>query len=56
MMGMLNCQERTVPGFIELFESAGWKLERIHRFDSPLPHELVFSPILSTGVQYKAKL
>ncbi|KIP04592.1 hypothetical protein PHLGIDRAFT_120581 [Phlebiopsis gigantea 11061_1 CR5-6] len=45
MMTIANCQERTLDQFIALLTSAGWKLERIYRFESPLPPQLICSPL-----------
>ncbi|EKM56175.1 uncharacterized protein PHACADRAFT_209657 [Phanerochaete carnosa HHB-10118-sp] len=45
MMSVANCQERTLGHFIELLKDAGWKLERVCRFEPPLPQQLVCSPL-----------
>ena len=45
MMSVNNCQERTLSHFIELLKNAGWKLERVFRFDSPLPQQLICTPL-----------
>ncbi|EKM56172.1 uncharacterized protein PHACADRAFT_196226 [Phanerochaete carnosa HHB-10118-sp] len=45
MMCAANCQERTLGHFVELLKSAGWKVERVCRFDYPLPQQLVCSPL-----------
>lgn len=42
MMGVANCQERTLGEYLELFRNTGWKLERIHRTE-PVP-QLVCVP------------
>ncbi|EKM54970.1 uncharacterized protein PHACADRAFT_208511 [Phanerochaete carnosa HHB-10118-sp] len=45
VMTIANCQERTLGNFVELFKGAGWKLERVCRFEPPLPQQLVCSPL-----------
>ncbi|EMD39226.1 hypothetical protein CERSUDRAFT_152302 [Gelatoporia subvermispora B] len=45
MMHLLNAQERTIPQFVELLGSAGWKLERVIRSPSDRFALLVASPV-----------
>lgn len=45
MLAMMNCQERTVGEFVTLLKAAGWKIERICRFEAPLPQQLICTPI-----------
>lgn len=45
MMSLSNCHERTLGHFVELLKGAGWKLERMCRFESPLPQQLICSPL-----------
>ncbi|GJE88172.1 hypothetical protein PsYK624_042550 [Phanerochaete sordida] len=45
MMTLTNCQERTLGHFVELLKGAGWKLDRVCRFESPLPQQLICSPL-----------
>ena len=45
MLVMNNCAERTIGQFVELLASAGWKLERVHRFNPPTAPQLVCSPL-----------
>ncbi|OCH84738.1 O-methyltransferase [Obba rivulosa] len=45
MMNLLNAQERTIPQFMELLRSAGWKLDRVIRSPSDRFALLVASPL-----------
>jgi hypothetical protein len=45
MLAMMNCQERTVGEFVKLLKGAGWKIDRICRFEAPLPQQIICSPI-----------
>jgi len=44
MMNLLNAQERTIPQFVDLLGSAGWKLDRVMRTPSDRFALLVASP------------
>ncbi|GJE88132.1 O-methyltransferase-like protein [Phanerochaete sordida] len=44
MLAMMNCQERTVGEFVTLLGGAGWKIERICRFEAPLPQQVICVP------------
>lgn len=45
MLGMMNCQERTVGEFVTLLKGAGWKIDRVCRFEAPLPQQIICSPM-----------
>lgn len=45
MLGLMNCQERTLGHFIETLKHAGWKVDRVCRFEAPMPQQIICVPV-----------